>query len=368
MRISTIRAYLKKEFLIIFRSRLVLMIYIMPSMILLLFGYGIKMEVSHTRSVIIDYDQTPLSFRIASAFEHSRYFDVKSEGLSEAEALRGIKQGQIDLVVIIPESFEKKLLGAKKTAVALYIDGSFPSRASSIEAYARGMLLGISQDLLPILVTVSATHRSLFNQAMRDAEMIIPGLIGLVLLVSPAILSALLIVREKEEGTIFNFYSSPVIKGEFLIAKLLPVLILHSVNVIILFLWAVYLFEVPFRGSFLLYLAASAIYLVISLSVGLLVSIVTSTQIVAIVMTIIITIIPGFLYSGMLMPIGSMKGGSYIEAHIYPVMYYTHLLYDLFLVGEGLSSAKNQLYLLILVGYAAALLGLGTALLKKGIR
>jgi len=140
---------------------------------------------------------------------------------------------------------------------------------------------------------------------MRDEDAIVPGLIGLILLVAPAILSALLIVKEKEEGTIFNFYSSPIRKSEFIVAKLVPPLILHSLNIFILFLWATWLFEVPFRGSFLLYWVAAQIYILISLGVGLLVSIITRTQIVAIVLTIIITIIPGFLYSGMLMPISS---------------------------------------------------------------
>jgi ABC-type multidrug transport system permease subunit len=125
---------------------------------------------------------------------------------------------------------------------------------------------------------------------------------------------------------------------------------------------------VPFRGSFILFWTASELYILVSLGVGLLVSIITRTQIVAIVLTIIITIIPGFLYSGMLMPISSMTGGSKIEAHIYPVMYYNHILYDTFLIGEGLAAPTNRLYLAILVLYASVLLILGTLFLKKELK
>ncbi|WP_457643735.1 ABC transporter permease, partial [Persephonella sp.] len=194
------------------------------------------------------------------------------------------------------------------------------------------------------------------------------GLLGIILLVAPAILSALLIVREKEYGTIFNFYSSPVSKRDFLIAKLSVPFFLHSINIFILFLWVTYFFKVPFRGSFFIYWLTSEIYIFISLSIGLFVSIMARTQIAALIVTIIITLIPGFLYSGILMPISSMKGEAYYEAHMFPVMYYNHIIYDTFLIGQGFSSEKNLIYLLILVFYGVALMVSGVMLLKKEMR
>jgi ABC-type multidrug transport system permease subunit len=157
-------------------------------------------------------------------------------------------------------------------------------------------------------------------------------------------------------------------KSEFIIAKLVPAFLLHSVNIFILFLWATWLFQVPFRGSFTLYWIAAELYVLISLGVGLMVSIITRTQIVAIVLTIIITIIPGFLYSGMLMPISSMEGESLVEAHIYPVMYFNHIVYDTFLIGQGLDSPKIRLYLAVLLFYAIFMILLGSWLMKKELR
>ena len=142
----------------------------------------------------------------------------------------------------------------------------------------------------------------------------------------------------------------------------------HSVNIFILFIWATYLFHVPFRGSFFLYWISSEIYILISLSIGMLISIIAKRQIVAVVLTVIITILPAFLYSGMLMPISSMQGASWVEAHIFPVMYYNHILYDTFLIGQGFDSPKIVLYLFILIGYVVALLGLGVLFLKKEMR
>ena len=370
MRRSVLKAYLLKEFKDLFRSRIFVMIYLMPSLIMILFGNGIKMEVVHSRTVILDYDNTPLSEKLVMKFEQSKYFDAELLNISEAEALARIKKAETDLVVIIPESFEKNLLKGVKGEIGVFIDGAFPTRANTLEAYVRGVVLDAAMEAAPkregSLITIN--NRNLFNQAMRDQDMIIPGIIGLVLLVAPAILSALLIVKEKEEGTIFNFYASPVGKSEFLAAKLIPVILLHSANIFILFLWATYLFDVPFRGSFLLYWLTSEIYILISLSIGLLVSVIAPTQIVAIVLTVVITIIPGFLYSGMLMPISSMERGSYIEAHLYPVMYFNHIIYDTFLIGQGFGSPKILLYLGILLLYAVTLFSLGHHFLKKEIK
>ncbi len=372
MKVDVIKAYMLKEFKELIRSRLIVMVYLMPSMILILFGYGIRMEVLGARVVIIDNDKTKLSYELISKFEHSKYFETEVLDISEKEALKMIKNAKKDIILIIPSSFEKRLLKGQKSEVGVFIDGAFPIRATTMQSYVEGVLLSAAGDFSKRYgiksKIIEIEQRSLFNQAMRDENAIVPGVIGIVLLVAPAILSALLIVREKERGTIFNFYSSPIKKIDFLIAKLTPPFLLHSLNIFILLLWALYLFDVPFRGSFVLYWISSEIYILISLSIGLLVSIITDKQIVAVVLVIILTIIPGFLYSGMLMPISSMEGESYIEAHLFPVMYYNHILYDTFLIGEGLYSFKTSLYLFILFLYAFTLFGIGVFALKKELK
>ena len=337
----------------------------MPSMVTILFGYGIAMDVTHSRINIIDKDNSKYSAELISKFSHSKYFDVTLTHESEVDALAKIKKAQSDILLIIPSSFEKNLIKGEKTEIGVFIDAAFANRASTMESYVEGVILSSASTNVSM---ITLNTRTLFNQAMRDEDAIVPGLIGLVLLVAPAILTALLIVKEKEKGTIFNFYASPIGKLEFIIAKLLPVFMLHSVNIFILFIWATYLFHVPFRGSFFLYWISSEIYILISLSIGMLISIIAKRQIVAVVLTVIITILPAFLYSGMLMPISSMQGASWMEAHIFPVMYYNHILYDTFLIGQGFDSPKIVLYLFILIGYVVALLGLGVLFLKKEMR
>ncbi|MBW2068532.1 MAG: ABC transporter permease [Deltaproteobacteria bacterium] len=373
MNIGVIKAYTLKEFKELMRTRMIFTVYALPLTILVLFGYGIRMEVTHSRILIIDNDQSKLSGELVEKFKHSKYFNTTEANISESKALKLIKQAKKDAIIIIPTSFEKRLIKAQKIDIAIFIDGSFPNRAHTIENYIESVIINYLQNYAQRYPTFSTNiiainPRSLFNQAMRDEDAIVPGLIGLALFVSPAILTALLIVKEKEKGTIFNFYASSINKEDFLIAKLIPPFLLHSVSVLILFLIAVYLFRVPFRGSFALYWFSSELYVLVSLSVGLLVSIVTRSQIVALVLTVIITILPGFLYSGIILPISSMSRESYIEAHMFPVMYYNHIAYDTFLIGQGLSSKKIVLYLIILMGFACVLLNLGWFLLKKELK
>jgi len=373
MKITTIKAYMIKELTELFRTRLIIMVYLMPTMIMLLFGYGIRMDVTHARVLIIDNDQSKYSMQLISKFEHSKYFNTTVSQMSEAQALRTIKRAKTDAILIIPSSFEKRLLHGQKSEIGVFVDAAFPTRATTIESYIQMSIYSAANEVNTHMPQgakglIVLNPRTLFNQSMRDEDAIVPGLIGLVLLVAPAILTALLIVKEKEKGTIFNFYASPLSKGEFLIAKLLPVFLLHSLNIFILFLWATQLFDVPFRGSFMLYWLTSELYILISLSIGMLISVVTKRQIVAVVLTVIVTILPGFLYSGMLMPISSMEGESYIEAHMFPVMYYNHILYDTFLIGQGLSSEKILLYLGILGIFFVFFFTAGTLFLKKEMK
>ncbi|WP_457640531.1 ABC transporter permease [Persephonella sp.] len=371
MKLGVIKAYILKEFTELFRSKLIVMVYLMPTMIIILFGYGIRMEVTESRTVIIDNDKSKLSKQLISKFEHSKYFKTQVLDVSENKVLRKMKQGKVDILIIIQESFEKRLLKGQKSEIGVFIDAALPLRGSTIQSYVEGVLINTAEEFIKgkeIKSLIKINNRNLFNQSMRDEDAIVPGIFGIVLLVAPAILSALLIVKEKENGTIFNYYSSPVKKTEFLIAKLTPAFILHSVNIFILFLWATYLFKVPFRGNFFIFWIVSEIYVLISISIGLLVSIITRTQIVALVVTIIITIIPGFLYSGIIMPISSMKGEAYIEAHLFPVMYYNHIVYDTFLIGQGFSSPKNILYFLILIFYALTILTIGSIFMKKEMK
>ena len=368
MRFRVVKAFFVKELLELIRTKIILMPYVMPIMIVILFGYGIKMQVVGARVLIIDNDHSKISALLTQKFQNSRYFNAALSNQSEAEALREMKKANLDAILIIPPSFEKNLLKNVKSELGIFVDASFPSRANTVETYVEGTVLSLASEMGAPKSVITLNNRNLFNEALRDEEMIVPGLLGLVLFVAPAILTALIIAKEKEKGTIFNFYSSSVTKLEFLIAKLSVAFTLHSLNVFILFALVVYLFDLPFRGNFFLYWLSSELYILVSLGMGLLISILVSTQILAVVLTLMLTMLPAFMYSGIIMPINSMSGEAYYIAHAYPVMYYNHIVYDAFLVGSGFESAKNVEYLLILALYALGFFLVGLLLLKKELK
>ncbi len=368
MRLRVIKAFFIKEMIDIYKSKLITMPYIVPLLIVILFGYGIKMQVTGARVLLIDNDHSHVSRTLINKFEHSQYFSTTLSNMSEKEAMEKIKQATKDIIIIIPKSFEKNILRGVKSEIGVFIDASFPMRAGTMSNYVQGVVYSLTDDFhIKTTGVIELNNRNLFNQALRDEEMIVPGLIGLVLFVSPATLAALLIAKEKEKGTIFNFYSSSVSKAEFLFAKLSSIFLLESLNIFILFAVVIYLFDLPFRGSFAFYWLSSEIYIFISLSFGMLVSVLVSTQVVAVIISLMLTILPAFLYSGMLMPISSMSGEAYWVAHCYPVMYYNHIIYDAFLIGEGLDSSQNILYLFFLLGYGLILFALGMKFLKKEV-
>ena len=350
MRLNVIKVYLKKEFIELIRTKMIFFIYIVPIMILLLFGFGIRLEVTHAKTIIIDQEHNKFSREIIDKFSHTKYFDTKVLNISDNKALKLMQEGKADIVIFISKE------------IAVFIDGSFPLRAQTLEGYVQKVLTS------GVPFKIKMEVRNFFNESLNDFNAIVPGVLGIIFLVAPALFSSLLIVKEKETGTIFNFYSSSVKKSEFLIAKLTPIFLLYSINIFIMLLIVFYVFHLPFRGSFLLYFITNEIYILVSLGFGLLVSIITSSQIAALVIVIIITIIPGFLYSGIMMPISSMTGESLIEAHIFPVMYFNHIMYDSFLVGNGFKSLKNIEYLFILCGYAFFMLLFGSILLKKAVK
>ena len=147
MKINIIKAYMVKEFKELFRSRLIIMVYLLPSMILLLFGYGIKLNVTHARILILDNDQSKLSLELASKFEHTKYFNAKYLHINKEQALKMIKEADEDAILIIPASFEKNLLKGEKSELGVFVDASFPVRGTTIQSYIQGTIISAVQQM-----------------------------------------------------------------------------------------------------------------------------------------------------------------------------------------------------------------------------
>jgi len=353
MKPTRIKALAYKEWREILRDRLFLSLaFIVPVSMMLIFGYGIKLDVENIPFAVLDQDRTAMSRDYLHLFMDSRYFDYKGHVQSERELEPLLADSKIRFAIIVPPNFQENLKAGRPVAVQSLIDGTFPFRTSTSKGYViainnafTGKLLagfisrkmGVPPGQAAALVEpVKVQLRYLYNQEIKSLWSIAPTMMMFILLMTPPFLTALGVVREKENGSIYNIYSSTVTRAEFLVGKLLPYLGISIINVIILWLMAVLVFAAPFKGDPLFFFLASVIYVSCTTGIGLLVSLFARTQVAAMMITVVVTIVPAVLYSGLLVPIASMDAASQFEAHLFPAMYYTDIALGSFLKGIGM--------------------------------
>ncbi len=369
-----IRALAYKEWREIMRDRLfATMAFVVPIVMLLVLGYGLSLDVEHIPFATLDYDKSDMGRDYLHRFIDSRYFDFKGEAGNEKELDDLLADSRIRFAIVIPPRFQERLMAGRAVAVQSLIDGVFPYRAQVSKGYVAAINANFSGDLLSswlarqkgmsasaaasAVAPVSLQTRYLYNQAVRSRWSMSSGLIMLVLMVSPPFLTALGVVRERENGSIYNIYASTVSRGEFIIGKLLPYVVISSLNVLLLWWLVVELFGAPFKGSLWFFLPASIVFVICTTGIGLLVSLLVRTQAAAALLTMVITMIPAMLYSGLLVPIDSMDPATRFEAHLFPAIYYLNIVWGSFLKGLGWSMLWGNVFSLVL--YAAIIWTIG---------
>lgn len=345
-----------------------------PVALFVFMGYGLSFDVEHIPFAVCDHDHSAASREYIYAFAATRAFVLRDGAASEEDIERMLRRGEVRLAVIVPAGFERTLYRGLPATVQLLVDGVYTYHAEVTRGYAlavhartAGALFaarvrertGQVLDVAPIDVRT----RYLYNEALRGTNTMIPGLLPLVLMLTPALMMALTVVREKELGSIFNFLSSPATRSEFIAGKLLPIAVIGIANAVLLALLAVTVFRVPFKGSALVYVGGSALYVVSTATIGLVVSSFVRTQLAGIVATSILTVVPALLYSGMLVPIQSMNTDTRVMAALLPAMYYNRIVVAAFLKNLPLSAVASDLAVLLL--FCTVFLGAGIALTRK---
>jgi len=370
MNVRRIVALAYKEWREILRDRLFFALaFVVPASLMLLFGYGLTLDVEHIPFAVVDQDKSAMSRDYLHRYIDSRYFDYKGDVASERELAPLLADSRVRLAIVIPPRFQENLMSGQAVAVQTLIDGTFPFRTSSSKGYVvainaafNGELLGsyISRRFGVSLETAQAMAqpvavqlRYLYNQEVKSVWTIAPVLMMFVLMITPPFLTALGVVREKENGSIYNIYASTVTRGEFLIGKLAPYVGISVINFLILWLMAAALFGAPFKGDPLFFFLASVVYVTCTTGIGLLVSLFVRTQVAAMMLTVIVTIVPSVLYSGLLVPIASMDPAGQFEAHLFPAMYYADIVLGSFLKGVGIEQLWGKVLALLI--YAVVL-------------
>jgi ribosome-dependent ATPase len=281
-----------------------------------------------------------------------------------------MRSGELALAIESPPGFARSVERGDAVQVGAWVDGAMPTRAETVQGYVLGMHQGwlldmakrrLGQDAGAGLATIETRFR--YNPDVKSLPAMVPAVIPLLLLVVPAMLAALSVVREKELGSIINLYVTPVTRGEFLIGKQFPYIVLAMFNFVLLILLAVTLFDVPVKGSLPALTLAALLFVMFSTGFGLLASTFTRSQIAALFVTLIGTLIPAIQFAGMLNPVSSLEGIGAFIGHVYPTSYFLTISRGVFSKALGFSSLGASFLPLLLS--VPVILGLSIVLLKK---
>ena len=338
-------------------------------LLMFVMGYGISLDVEDLRYAVMDRDQTGLSQNYSLNLSGSRYFIERPPIADYADLDARMRSGELSLAIEIPQGFARDVQRGKHAQIGVWIDGAMPQRAETIRGYVLGMHQGWlaqqARERLGISATlpVSVETRFRYNPDVRSLPAMVPAVIPLLLLMMPAMLTALAVVREKELGSIINLYVTPVTRLEFLLGKQAPYVALAMLNFLLMALLAVTLFGVPITGSFATLLLAALIYNVVATAIGLLASTFTRSQIAALFFTMIGTLVPAVQFAGLLNPVSSLEGGGRLIGQVYPATHMLTISRGVFSKALGFHDLQGAFWPLLIA--IPVILGASALLLKK---
>ncbi len=346
-----------KEFRQIRRDRRSLgLVLFVPAFMLILFGYAITFDVKHVQVVVLDRDKSAPSREFTAGFFQSEYFDLAGTVEREAAADWWLNTGRARAVLIIPPDFGKHILSHEKVAVQVLVDGGNANSANVTMGYLNAKIreynLALAREAtrkqgirLPA-IPITVEPRVWYNPQLESSQLLVPGLIGLLLMLVGTVLTAVSVVREKERGTMEQIIVSPVTSGEFIIGKTLPYLLVSIVTGTLIIVSAMVLFDLPLRGSLVWLFLTTVVFLLGALALGLWVSTIADTQQVAFQVATLIVMLPTVLLSGLIFPIASMPKVLQWLTYIVPPRHYIVITRSIILKGTGAAAWTAELILI----------------------
>lgn len=323
-------AYSRRETTELLRDPIRLTFAFLGTVILMfVLGYGINMDVEDIAFAVLDRDQSPESRDYIDSIAGSRYFEQKPPLHSDEEMDQRMRSGELSMVIEIPPDYGRDLRRGQIPSISVWVDGAMPFRAETISGYVQGFHADYLADLLlryrgdsSLSAAASIQARYRYNPDFKSLPAMVPAVLPLLLLMIPAMLTALSVVREKELGSITNFYATPVRRIEFLLGKQLPYIVISMINFFCLVWMALLFFDVPVKGGLLALSLGALLYVLVSTGMGLFMSSFTRTQIAAIFATMVATLMPAINYAGLINPVSSLEGMGYLVGKIYPATYF----------------------------------------------
>lgn len=363
-------SYLKRESLELLRDPIRLVMATLGSVILMaVLGYGMNMDIEKLSFAVLDRDQTSISRDYVASLSGSRYFEEHAPLTDYAMLDQRMRTGELSLAIEVPAGFARDLYRGQPVEIGAWIDGSLPMRGESVRGYVQGIhnhwlqQQAHAQGITPLAGLAHVPLRFRYNPDVKSLPAMMPAVIPLLLLMFPAILTSLAVVREKELGSILNFYVTPSTKLEFLIGKQIPYVVLGMINFAVLVLIAVYVFNVPITGSLFALTFATFFYVIIATTFGLIMSAFVRSQIAALFGTMLATILPAAQFSGLITPVPSLEGGARWLGEIFPTTYHIIVTRGVFSKALGLNDLWPALWPLIVS--VPILMLIGVLLLRK---
>ncbi len=356
-------AIARKEMIQLRRDpRSLLLAFALPLLLLVIFGYAISWDVGDIRIAVLDQDRSAESRELLDTFRSSGYFTVVRYLDRPAEIVPLLERAEVQAVLGIPPGFASDLRSGRQAALQAIVDGSDANTATIVLAYAEAMARTYSTRIaiIPASPPLQADSRVWYNEELASRNMIVPGLVAVIMMIIAAMLTSLTIAREWERGTMEQLASTPVTRTEVVLGKLLPYIGIGLLDVILSTVLGVLLFGVPFRGNPVLLMVLSFFFLTGALGLGMFISAVTKSQVLATQVAMVATFLPAFLLSGFMFAVESMPRPLQVITYAVPARYFLVVTRGIFLKGVGMEVLHTQA--LLMITFAAA--GLALAILK----
>ncbi len=344
--------HLKRE------TRMLFVVFAFPLFLLIIFGYAISLDVKHIRLAVLDFEKTKETRSFVNSLTQSEYFDLVAYLNNYSDAKKILQEGKAQLVIVLPRNFTKKLMLGESVKIQFLIDGVNGNTSSVIYNYSNFVANSYSikffseinkgAEAQEIGLPFELEPRFWYNPELKSSRFLVPGLIGIIIILTGAITVSLSIVREKERNTIEQILIAPIKPIEFVFGKVMPYLFLAFVNSIMVVILGNLIFGVPLKGNFFLLIIAIILYIYSAVSIGIFVSVVSDNQLVAFLLVAIISVLPSMLLSGFIFPIESMPFLIQLITNLTPAKFFLSIIRNLLLKGTGFFLLwDNYVYLLI---------------------
>ncbi|MFA5032596.1 MAG: ABC transporter permease [bacterium] len=365
---SRILKIFQKEILHIIRGRMLPLLVVAPILQMLVFGYVVTTEIKHISIMVVDRSLSSYSRLLISKFSNVEYFDLKSVSKDKNDIQMALTKGDVKCVLSIPENFEEKIKKGEKTSLQFITDGSNSNVGSAAINYGSIIIYNFSKEIfsdkmrqfgniIGHIPDITIEERILFNPELKSTDTMIPGIIGLILIIVTMVIASLSLVKEKEYGNIEQLIVTPIKPYELLLGKIIPYIIIGLIDVVFITVAGILMFHVPFRGNILLLLLLSLLAIFVNLGIGTFISTISATQQQAMISAMFF-MLPNMLLSGFIFPIKNMPQIIQYITYIMPLRYYIVILRGIFLKGLTFMELLPEVTALFIYGLVVSVLAL----------